>query len=249
MKKKTITLVVYMLVCISLVSVGFAAWIITGGTSETTQAGITASEVTDQSINITGQKWTQSGAETATPEIIFGAPVTPSTNTNYIWLKADGVATEKLEATYSFTIKVGDDQNTTTTIKEVFNASASSIEFSIDADHQAAYTTATTDNAYITAPVITYTVGGDNYDTESAALAAIAAVETNSVDVSIKIEFDWGTKTLGDNPHVYFNGESIVNADKPNPSAADKTNAKDVLSKVYALNGAKYNLAINFDAK
>lgn len=239
MKRKTITLVVYMLVCISLVSVGFAAWVITGGTTQEASAGITASTVTDNSINITNQKWTQGGVETSNPSFVFGHDGSAASTYAWLFYESD-VAKEQLEATYSFTIKVG-GEGSTTTIKSVFDETKSSISLSANSDKFTSY-----QGSYIAAPVITYTVGTQTTTDEPTALGYIKATTENSVNVSIKIQLDWGSITGGENPYTYFNG--LTNESKPYPSTEHKNLALDFLGKIAELNGVKYNLNITLAA-
>ena len=103
MKRKTITLVVYMLVCISLVSVGFAAWVITGGESKDATGNVTASTVTDKSIDIRGEKWELGGTEGALTagKINFGIPKDAD---NDGWLQTIGEDYEDLEAYFFFEV-------------------------------------------------------------------------------------------------------------------------------------------------
>lgn len=247
MKKKTITLVIYMLVCISLVSVGFAAWIITGGTSTETTAGIEASQVTDKSLNIVESKWTQydkltqKDVVTDDPTILFGVPAgTRLRDTD--WLRFDNdVLDEKLEATYSFTLNVGEGGANDAKLKDVFNIDGSSINFEIDDAHED-FLNSAVENKYLVGPTLTYFVGGGNKITDKDDFfEAIKAVNASSVEIKIQIEFAWGDKSGNDNPYTTFNAITT-------PSAADKTRAKDCLNAAYALNGATYTLSIVLDA-
>lgn len=105
MKRKTITLVVYMLVCISLVSVGFAAWVITGGDQIDDATGnVTASTVHDESVYLEGLGWDSGNSGT----IKFGAPAVANLNTQTGWLQTDSTAgDEDLTAVYYFKVKLG----------------------------------------------------------------------------------------------------------------------------------------------
>ena len=109
MKRKTITLVVYMLVCISLVSVGFAAWVITGGTSTNAGGNVTASTVTDSSLSTSQITWSDGST------IHFGAPVDASgnliENSEENWFQFNGTDKQVLSVTFSFDLKAGSDAN------------------------------------------------------------------------------------------------------------------------------------------
>ena len=247
MKKKTITLVIYMLVCISLVSVGFAAWIITGGTSTETSASITASTVTDKSLNIAEEKWTQGGVETDAAAIVFGIPSNAQLK-NTDWLRFDDVPAEKLEATYSFTLKVGDGTANDKKLSEVFKVEGSSVEFAINQQYEAALTAAVRDG-YLVGPVVTYYVGNtkvtdkEEDGTEDDFLEAIKAVEASSVNIKVEISFNWGSKSDSKNPYTYFNTEYTT------PSTDNKNAAKEYLNSVFGLNGATYTLSIVLEAE
>lgn len=251
MKRKTITLVIYMLVCISLVSVGFAAWVITGGTSTNAKGGISASTVVDKSLAISAESW-----ESNVDQIVFGKP-SGKTNADAKWLGFDNniVPDEVMDVTYAFTLSVADGQSY---IKDYFDPGKSSYtfnvgtydgnnNFTISSDKTNVITSAVESN-YITGPTLTYYIYDstnskwDEYDSEEKFESALSSKSSTSVNIKIKISFGWGTFTNKQNPFNYFNGIE-------EPTQTHKNNAKSIISKLYELNDVDFQLSIKFGGK
>lgn len=216
MKRKTITLVVYMLVCISLVSVGFAAWVITGGDSSNATGNINASTITDQSLTISEEQWDGGSVNALNAgQINFGLPADPNNKTKPIvattgWLQASDVPVDKLEATFSF--KVSSESNLAAAVKSAtadFNDSTfrNKIPAGYIAEAVITHATASTAAGLATAAYEAYT---------PAALLEDLKVSATSIYVSIKITYAWGTKLGGNNPYTYFNSIDDENADSAN---------------------------------
>lgn len=209
MKRKTITLVVYMLVCISLVSVGFAAWIITGGDSSEAQGNITASHVTDKSLTISEEKWDSGNVNVlGAGTINFGIPAATTTNTG--WLQASGVGVDDLTAVYTF--KLSSETNLSDAVKSgtiLFNDTV------LDEVQEL---------GYIANPVITYATSTDNaswtnaatYELNDATSASnfksAIAQSAQHIYVKITITYAWGQDFDGLNPYNYYNGKKTVDA-------------------------------------
>lgn len=136
MKKKSLATLLSGFLTVALTGVGFASWIITGGsTASYTEGSVTAEAVEDRRVKITD-------LSVSNGEIIFGNEATPSTSNTKPWFKIGTSKTSNLEATISFKVK-----NAKTYGESV------SFNFAVDAGHQTAYTTATSKN-YITAPTL-----------------------------------------------------------------------------------------------
>lgn len=206
MKKKTITLVVYMLVCISLVSVGFAAWIITGGDETHTSGNVTATTVTDKSLSVTNEAWVD-----GKDSIHFGAPK-ELPDTDYKWLQSaatDATDYENLSVTYSFTLSTGSPLGEA--VYKV-NGSFTAPDFTFEKDEEElnlvtlGYVTEATISAKVGNVTIDPTSNSDDFISDLE--AAIQDVEANSVDIQITISCDWGLAFGGDNPYEFFNAQA-----------------------------------------
>lgn len=258
MKRKTITLVIYMLVCISLVSVGFAAWVITGGTSTSTTGGIEASAVADKSLKIENLTWIATGThengdtEADYKQIIFGRPE-DSTLADAEWLGWDvdveqnnkpGVDEAQLNAKCQFELSVAEG-----VLKDAFQAEGSSIKFDIAKEFEDELTAATkaqTDGKnYINAPTLVCYIGGSKVGSNGTVDELFDLLENSSetrVTIVIEVLFTWGSKTGGANPFTYYNSLET-------PTQEQKQEAYDLLNTVFSLNGASYTLSIDLKGK
>lgn len=99
MKRKTMTLVLCLLAALALVSVGFASWVISAGTSETTEGTITVDDVVDKRLQITKPQWAKGNT------FYFGGPTAEQKKqvTKTAWLTNDD-AEEKLTLSFTFTV-------------------------------------------------------------------------------------------------------------------------------------------------
>lgn len=232
MKRKTITLVVYMLVCISLVSVGFAAWVITGGDSSETTGNITATTVLDKSLTISEEDW--DGDSTTAGSITFGKP---SGATNVGWLQADATdAVDKKEATYSFKLSSDVDLNTA--------VATAKIEFTdsvLDAvqaagyisDPKVEYQTSTSEDKSVWSDPVEYKLDNANKAASATAFKNALSVASKYIYVKITISYTWGQDFDGENPYVYYNKTQVVDEVTSYVRPASGANANGL----YLLNG------------
>lgn len=105
MKRRTLTLMICLLSVLSLVSVGFASWIITANDTEDVTGNIQIETVTDNRVFIV-ESTTGAGIK-ASNDIVFGAPETMSNDD--AWLTADGTKKEALTATITFKVVDAND--------------------------------------------------------------------------------------------------------------------------------------------
>lgn len=259
MKRKTITLVIYMLVCMSLVSVGFAAWIITGGDKAETTGNVTASPVVDESLVISEKKWlNEPNNVTGTGSITFGRPTTV---TNDSWLQADeGDAVEKLTATYQFTLALSDQTQNSSIGAAVGKLESNKI--SIDYSPASGIATAIESNYIVNGyddadntkdrTVVQFSLDGGktfvNY-TQSAFEEALEALTTvKTVNIQIKIEYSWGSEFDGKNPYNFYNCVEAPTGNETMPDSNEtyKAHAKEHLGALYtAINtNNTFNLVI-----
>ena len=229
MKRKTITLVVYMLVCISLVSVGFAAWVITGGDTETTNGNISATAVTDESVAIDAIGWDtldDSGKITfgeTRGSIVFGQPEEEASSTGWLQYSASTTEVADLNAIYAFTVSSANALNTS--VQKLVSANISVSDSNIDALQDDAEDP--DDKYYISDATIEYVVATsldelitkvnndqfkgfiedtDNPNTtESNFKEDLEAVSTTECYVAVKVEYNWGNLFDSKNPYEFYN--------------------------------------------
>ena len=224
MKKKTITLVVYMLVCISLVSVGFAAWIITGGDETSASGNVNATNVTDLSLQIDRESWDD---QADSGSIVFGRPSTDYT-TGWLYAEA-GDAVEKLNATYTFTLSMNGENNTNTigglitnnidkdlvkiTFKHstaVQNAVAAGYIKGVNVLVTINYTDKTDSNPKtltVTQEITSNTtvLEGDNIQNNGDLVEQLSKINATTATISIKISYMWGQTFGSVNPYDFYN--------------------------------------------
>ena len=97
MKRRTLTIVVGLLLCLSLIGVGFASWVISAGDTDQATGNIQVEDVTDRRLTI-------SSVSKSASDFVFGKG-TKGTNS---WLDASAVAAEVLESTISFNLAYKD---------------------------------------------------------------------------------------------------------------------------------------------
>lgn len=180
MKRKTLTLTLSLLVCLSLIGVGFASWIITSNNQESLSGNIVIDSVEDKRLNVT-YEWVADANGTALPEgtttptlaygIKSGVANAPT------WL-SNADTSENLSAYLKITVKdKSDNAYTTANITPVLKASES-------------FTAAATDGLVGELP--TPTVDNKNDGT-----------------YIISFTLTWGTKFDGKNPAELFAGKAV----------------------------------------
>lgn len=223
--------IVSALMCISLLSVGFASWWLINLPDNVTEYGsFEVSEIKEKEIKIDGVSLT-------TPTIVFGKPAVPTEKS--VWLIADkSVGTESLTATLTFTVKLddGDASMVLDTFMDGIN-----VAFTPNEESKEKFDKAISDG-YIAKPKITgkYTIGTDSTNISevtyenSTVNVKIPVTNANSVKVELTFTFGWG---CGENPYDYYNklpyNETNVKA------------AKDLLGAIKGLETAGYDITIS----
>ena len=243
MKRRTLTLTLCLFSLITLFSVGFAAWVITGGTTTDAQGSISASTVTDKSLNLKDEMWSQGGVTLGDtdgtlnePTIVFGRPADSTLKeTDWLrWTVTDGnpdVPVEEMEATYSFTLYSESD------LKDVYTGSE--VTFTEpEVVKNCTYVTST-----VTYSLKVGTADAVVYETTTLLDEAIKNTSegVKEVKIAVIIEYKWVLGATNKNPFVYFNEIS-------KPTQEQKTAAKSALDAVYALMGQEYQLSIVLSA-
>lgn len=103
MKRKAFPILLCFLICLSLVGVGFAGWVITAPDTKSAEGQIVVEEVTDNSYTIEPLASPWLGEKSS---FNFVGPTTSSSKDGD-WLTYDGAQAENLTVTYQFKVKRG----------------------------------------------------------------------------------------------------------------------------------------------
>lgn len=273
--KGAVVAIVASLSTVSLVSVGFAAWLITGGETASEVGNISVETVEDQRFHIATAA---DGSYIKAPTIYYGEDKnsvdygyneTGIANQNkWLTVKTDGGVPENFHATVTFWVS-----NLSTTGK-------SNLSYSLTLNDEATGDAATANTAFTTAVGDSYVQALPSGEQEGSADTGLITIYngendyvTHSVDklkyrkVSITLDsyFNWGSYfTLGTadglensvvvNPSRFFNDHKVsgsyITAEDivPNKSITWGDEAKAVLSEVQSIAGAQFKLTLTTKA-
>lgn len=177
MKKKIITLGSILFMCLAFVTVGFAAWVISGNAKGDANGSVQADTVVDKSYSMTALTSNDN-------KIIFGAPIESSEG----WLTNDGTLKEKLTVTFTATVSQGGtpvDFTKDQTLDATLQSDTTKVTAVVTATDQK-YQDAVKANL-ITSPTVT--ISGDS-----------------DGKITVTITVAWGTTFGSQNPYTYYNG-------------------------------------------
>ena len=97
MKRKSLTMILCLLTCLSLVGVGFASWVISSSDEQVVNGNIVVDTVTDNRIELSVVASTETGQN-----IKFLGPSDPETTAD--WLTSTNTEKAVLEVVYNCTI-------------------------------------------------------------------------------------------------------------------------------------------------
>lgn len=238
-KKKTRSKVIAASIAIlssaAVVSTGFAAWVISGGDSQTVTGSITADTVSNSYHTIklgTGNK----------AEINFGAPAADTSVTNP-WLTNNSMGQEKLLAEFSFTVgnvKTGED-----TPEKLFSS------ISLSAGTDSTYSAASDAGLVSILPTSwnkkAFDTEAPSYDSKTGkgSEAGIYLVKKTGeatdtgaeLGFTLYIQFTWGSNFNKMNPFYFYN-------DGTKTASADGNSAKSNLDTVAAIKNVNFTLTI-----
>lgn len=223
MKRKTLTLTLCLLVCLSLIGVGFASWIITSTNTKSEEGNIIVDVVEDQRLEVT-YAWVKDAEGTTTldtaPELTYG--IKDDVTGAPTWLS--NTTKESLTAYLKITVTNPDGSAYT-------NANITATLSAKDGKYTAANT------AKLVGALPTLTVDNGNI-----------ANKGNGVYI-LTISLTWGEKFNGTNPAATFADKAVDDALPTGLTDADHNTCGDYasyyLNELYTkLTGAKYNLDI-----
>lgn len=197
-KTKIVALVMSMLICISMIGVGFAAWVIVSQLDATASGKVNAEAVTEGYVVMSAE---------ANGSIFFGAPSSQESGNN-VWLKDDNGTEQSLTATLTLKVKGNVGSITvdfaTKLAGEATNSQSANFDQAVS-------------DGYITGPSygeisvdgtenLVVTISGRklqfNYNSEGAKDSFNFEKETT---ITIKVSFGWGSKFGNKNPFEYYN--------------------------------------------
>lgn len=186
MKRKTLTLVVGLLLTLSLVGIGFASWVISANDSETIIGNVEVQTVTDRRLDITVKDLTYSTDHYAAGDsnkIIFGMPTDEeiaSAGITNPWLTNSDDTVENLSVT--FVVEVA--------YKTPDAIAAADITFEASYVANDAIAGLVT-KGYLAQPTVEFTEVTDS--------------DPNKVTYNVTLTFDWGSSFTGINPYLFYN--------------------------------------------
>ena len=232
MKKKLFIPLIAALLTIGLTSVGFAAWVITGTTTDDANGDFTVYKVEDQRYSFT--------ATTSDGDVVWGKD-----STTQKWLQANGNDHENEHLKIAVVLEAAaneKDHYGKTVLYSVTTAVTDNTAKAWKAASEANYVAAPTDKSY----KVTYSASGvptEVKDGNGGALTADKDYVISGSNVTIYVEFDWGTFTGGSNPYAYFN-TTFTDAGQDWKGAGTHDTAGDaayaMLKAIEALTGVKY---------
>ncbi|MBP3504501.1 MAG: hypothetical protein J6K18_05185 [Bacilli bacterium] len=187
MKRKSLTMILCLLTCLSLVGVGFASWVISSGDKETVSGNVVVDTVSDERIVLTV-------TEPGVKDIKFVGP--SSTTTADGWLTTDNKAAN-LEVTYACTVSKKTGSFTSTS--EIATPLATLVE-----PTESTYTTAKTKGCFelstdvgVTAATLDKFYQGIKISTPT--------LEDGKIKFNVTVQYKWGSEFGGINPFDYYN--------------------------------------------
>lgn len=246
MKKKLLLPILSVCMVVALVSVGFAAWLITGNDTNEAEGQFVTYNVENNYFKVTA-------TEKNSGKITFGkSNETFTPGTSGTWLSVDEVADQVLEKTFTITItpEVAFDSSSSRDVTTLLSTDVVKVTLSGLGKSETAETDDTTakkyaaavQNGIITNPTVESgdikSSSGDLSDGVVISLPATSfTVQTSdykTATAEVTVKFYWGTNG---NPYTYYN--TLENSD------TNRKAAYDGLKLVEALNNATYYIYLD----
>lgn len=252
MKRKFLLPILSVCMVVALVSVGFAAWLITGNSTTAAEGQFTTYTVKNNAFELKAEIVNDK-------KVVFGKPSDTSSVLNP-WFKFENdVAEEELTVQLMLTL-TPDDQTTDGVLDNILGASykvtvtlSEQLHGETEAKVNNTYDTAVTAK-YVQVPTfkkgdsdITATgaklASGLSFDLEVNSDNFTAAEDSKSATATIEITFHWGTwndtETEQKNPYFYFN--------KLENNQTNRSAAQNAMNAIYALNNVKYDVELEIN--
>lgn len=264
MKKKFLLPILSVCMVVALVSVGFAAWLITGHHTEDAQGQFVTYNVSNEYFKVTV---TPTGAGANENKIVFGKPATATVNHTTDWFQFDNdVGNASLSVAFTITIDADVDFVADSfTPATVLGSNKIKLKLTETPKTPAASTTYNKfDTAkgagYVTAPTFKINDDTDNATVIDSATATMATGYTielsasnfeigadNNATATVTVTFDWGTAFNGQNPFTYYNGLT-GGANGTNGESTNRAVAQTAMEALHALNETIYHVILSVEA-
>lgn len=237
--KGSITLGIASLSLLSLASIGFATWVISGGDTKTAEGTITVDTVNNNLHSITVGDWTTPASDNKNGKIYFGKDNTTLTSTS-AWLSNDSTETAVLENSLTVTVaNAYNDQGS------LVNGATPTATLSItDTTANGKYTSAVTNKVVGALPAQNASTDTED-DKYGTIVVSSATKKETSAEFKITITFKWGSAFGGVNPAQY--AENMASSSASYWDLSNKSSFASKLNEVYSLNNIAFTLTITTD--
>ena len=248
MKKKFLLPILSVCMVVALVSVGFAAWLITG--NDTT--GATGSFVTHDIDNeyFTAKAVLKTGSN---EKIVFGKPASPTPSASGWFSFGDTDGQENLTATFVITVKAEQAAN----IDKILGSNSIKVTLTEENGGSKFDSAKDTTNSkrYVGYPKLNSGDLATSLATGGAIITLAKAdftidTENGTATADVTVTFTWGDYFTKDdvvvNPYTYFNGLSFTGEGETLAKAkkAARDEASKVMKAIHTLNGTKYDITL-----
>ena len=225
-KKSGLISAVIALSCASIVSVGFASWVISQGDEKEVSGSIFVDTVENNAHEM-------SVTPTTGTQINFTRPETPSPAPTYSWLSETTSNYENLVA--SFTV----------TVSNISDAAAAKANFSAVLESGtisgSTFTASAADAGYNAAATATYVKALPT------PVVADGSVSSNVWTTTVTVTFEWGAYFDNQNPYYFYNAHKASDI-----KTGETTYAQDAATALGQLNtylsGISYRLSLTYTA-
>lgn len=231
-RSKMIAASIAILSSAAVVSTGFAAWVISGGDTKEVGGTIEADEVSSKAHTLSAITFQEDNNK-----ISFGAPKDKDTipqSNSYHWLQ-NNAATENLIASATFTVS-NVETTPTDDLKTLFDADG--CKFEETTTNKVYVDTSDAVNKHYVGAFPTWNLNQQYTDQTTApgVYLKLGELKNNTLTVTLKVVFAWGTAFKSQNPFVYYNAQK--------KTSSLESEAETALTAIKGLNGATFKVTV-----
>lgn len=230
-RSKMIAASIAILSSAAVVSTGFAAWVISGGDTKEVGGTIEADEVSSKAHTLSPIAF-----DGNTNKISFGAPKykeTISQSNPYDWLQNDA-ANENLIVSATFTVSNVDKAPSDLTT--LFSADDCKFEETTATKVYVGTSDAVKNNYVGAFPTWKLDQQYTDQTTAPGVYLKLGELKANTLAVTLKVVFAWGTAFKSQNPFVYYNAQK--------KTSSLESEASTALTAIRALNNATFKVTV-----
>ena len=191
MKRKSLTMILCLLTCLSLVGVGFAAWVITAPAQGEAPGNIVVDTVEDKRLSVAVE------LVGTNKDIILNGPSTNSVGT---WLTYKGSKVENRSVSYKCTVSYKDSTKKFTAKTELNDPTVT-----FTAPKNTAYSTAVEKGCFALA---SGSVEGKTY-TKGVNVSELTVNASGAIEFTITVKYVWGSAFENENPFDCYSDKNI----------------------------------------